>query len=103
MNKANTIAAGLKAKGYNVVWAEETADQVALAIDFIGNKELPWVRAFHLDSAGCDVPTFVAEVEDWKKSVRKGLHLSMASPTVQAVVAHYGLEETYHALRERHV
>jgi len=99
LNKANTIAAGLRSKGYNVVWAEETADQVALAIDFIGNRELPWVRAFHLDAAGCDVPAFMAEIEAWKEDVRKHLSFGVASPTVRAVIAHYGIKRAKQAVK----
>lgn len=99
MNKANQIAAGLKAKGYHVQWAEETDDRVALAIDFIGNKELPWLRAFHLDAAGCDVGTFMAEIEAWKEDVRKHLSFGVASPVVQQVIGHYGIKRTKQAVK----
>lgn len=97
--KANRIAAGLKAKGYAVQWAEEKPDQIDLSVDFIGNKELPWLRAFHLDAAGCDVDTFVAEIEAWKEDVRKHLSFGVASPVVQQVIAHYGIKRTKRAVK----
>lgn len=97
--KANQIAAGLKALGYQVVWAHQTDDQIALSIDFIGNKELPWLRAFHLDAAGCDVGTFVAEIESWKEDVRKHLSFGVASPVVQQVIGHYGIKRTKQAVK----
>lgn len=64
MNKGDQIATALRAKGYNVVWRESTDDQIVVAIDFIKNPETPWVRAFHLDSAGSDVAAFVREIEE---------------------------------------
>lgn len=99
MNKANTIAAGLKAKGYNVVWAEETADQIAVAIDFVKNREMPWIRAFHLDNVASDVPAFMREIEEWKTDVRKHLSFGVASDTVRSVITHYGLDRTEKAMK----
>ncbi len=98
MKKADTISTDLKAKGYNVVWNEETEDRIAVGIDFIGSKELPWVRAFHLDKEASDAPAFIHEIEEWKKDVRKHLSFGVASPTVRAVIAHYGLPRTERAI-----
>lgn len=103
MNKADLIAAALKAKGYNVVWREETDAQVVVGIDFVNNKETPWIRAFHLDKEAGDVLAFIREIEDWKKGVRMDMHLNTPSATVQSVIQHYGLARTYQALREVHV
>jgi hypothetical protein len=97
--KASQIAAGLKAKGYAVQWSQETPDQIVVSIDFIQNPELPWLRAFHLDAAGCDVETFVAEIEAWKEDVRKHLSFGVASPVVQQVIAHYGIKRTKQAIK----
>lgn len=98
MKKADTIASALKAKGYNVVWNEQTEDRIAVGVAFIGSRELPWVRAFHLDADACDPPAFIREIEDWKKDIRKHLTFGVASPTVRAVIAHYGLPRTERAI-----
>lgn len=97
MKKSDIIATALKAKGYNVVWTEETEDRIAIGIDFIGIKELPWIRAFHLEKAA-DPNAFVLDIEAWKKDVRDHMAFGVASPTVRSVIAHYGMARTKKAL-----
>lgn len=94
----DAICTELRRRGYDVQWKETTDDKLVIAIDFIKNRELPWIKAFALDKAAADPKAFINEIEGWKRDVRGGLACSMASPTVRAVIAHYGMPRTQKAL-----
>lgn len=99
--KADVLSTALRTRGYNVVWAEETEDRLAVGIDFINDARLPWIKAFHLDKEGSDVPAFIREIEDWKKDLRQQLSFGVASDTVRAVISHYGMERLEQAVAVR--
>lgn len=98
---ARGIAQELRNRGYNVEWQQATDDHIVIGIDFIGNKETPWMKAFSLDAPVSSANLFQAMIEGWKADVRKDHFLNQSSETVIAVIGQYGVKAFQSAMKER--
>jgi len=100
-SKAHSIANQLRAWCYTVLWVESTDDQIVICFDFMDNAEMPWQRAFAIDAVHASPQQFVAAINDWKKDIKARIASSDVSPTVHAVIMHYGAKRLHDMLIER--
>lgn len=99
--RGNEVCTHLKAQGCNPAWMEATDERVAIGFELI-SKHPSWTKAVSVDAATLSPETVHIVLNEWKRKVKKEIHIGLPSAIVQHMIAAHGLPTVWNALKEHH-